>query len=241
MHRRRWDPCSHHTRPVCSSALLRALLGSVCFTLCCCSCLIRFIDIIVFVPDGKFLSTFTDSVFYITCFCFHLYYFIVFLLLSRGGSVAFSALIKPCRRLLAEVALTPILPVCWPSGSPPTLTLGFSMRFTLAAGSITEWTQQGLGKCSDRGSSALLHLEARAHRVKQTQMPWPGRSTHRACVPQPMLPKHQTSDQGRAGSASLPTSRHGHVRAQQRPAKQTQVRGTTHQPTEPDTRVVCTH
>ena len=119
MHRRHWDPRSHHARPVWSSALLRALLGSVCFTLCCCSCLIRFIDIIVFVPDGKFLSTFTNSVFYITCFCFHLYYFIVFLLLSRGGSVAFSALIKPCRRLLAEVALTPILPVCWPSGSAP--------------------------------------------------------------------------------------------------------------------------
>lgn len=71
MHRCRWDPHSHHACPVCSSVLLWALLVSVCFTLCCCLCLIRFIDSIVFVPDGKFLSTSTNSVFYITCFCFH--------------------------------------------------------------------------------------------------------------------------------------------------------------------------
>ena len=43
MHRCRWDPHSHHACPVCSSVLLWALLVSVCFTLCCCSCLIRFI------------------------------------------------------------------------------------------------------------------------------------------------------------------------------------------------------
>lgn len=106
------------------------------------------IDSIVFVTDGKFLSTFTNSVFHITCFCFRLYYLVIFLLLARGGSVVFSAFIKPCRRLLAEAALTLILPVCWPSGSPSRPD-GFATRLTLAAGSITEWTQQGLGKCSD--------------------------------------------------------------------------------------------
>lgn len=199
------------------------------------------IDSIVFVTDGKFLSTFTNSAFYIPCFCFRLYHLVIFQLPARGGSVVFSAFITPCRRLLAEAALTLILPVCGPSGSPSYPDWASPRDWPWLLGLSQNGHSRDLENALTEARPACCTRKPEPIMVKQTQLPCLGRTTHRACVPQPMPAKHQTSDQGRAGAASLPASRHGHVRAQQRPAMQTPVRGMTHRLTEPNTRAVCRH
>ena len=150
----------------------------------------------------------------------------------------FLCLTEHGRRLLQSWLQRSSCPYACPREVPPALTLGFAQAIYLGCRGHRRTDAAGTWKTPWPGLIALLHLEAWAHRVKQTRLPCLG--THRACVPQPMPASHQRSARGRAGSASLPASRHRHVRAQQGPAMRPSP-GDDRRPTGPSARVVCRH